>query len=333
MPPVQCSLFLSPSDNERTLQTRSALSSSASTPSVALDAPCIREVCSAVSVAHPTNVHKCETQRYENEMTDFTCHDLTAEGTSTLDGMLTCRSDSFFTGFLRVGALAAVGFNVLEIAEVNQSLAVGTTLSVAGDSTLEGKLTVTGGEGLEIAGPVVISDVLRTNTPHGIVCGGELQVAQDAVLQETLSVAGLATFTRGAAVTSGNLAITALSGARTEAPTLTTSISGVTIFVNPGGSGSLSGSIVFRGTGSTAVVNPGDTVTLTFGQGFNSTMRLFLQTGNNGNPAQTWGGCHWDVTTLGQSTVTMMARGAASDDFGGDGFLYLYYFALTIGFV
>ncbi len=110
--------------------------------------------------------------------------DLTVKGESDLDGMLTCRSNSFFTGFLRVGALAGVGFNVLEIAQINQDLTVG------GDSTLTGNLVVNGANGVMVEGPVVVNDILRTNTPHGIVCGGELQVAQDATLQETLTVQG-----------------------------------------------------------------------------------------------------------------------------------------------
>ncbi len=110
--------------------------------------------------------------------------DLTVDGTSTLDGMITCRSDSFFTGFLRVGALAGVGFNVLEIAQVNQDLTVG------GDGTISGNLTVSGANGLTVEGPVVVDDILRTNTPHGIVCGGELAVAGDATLQESLTVLG-----------------------------------------------------------------------------------------------------------------------------------------------
>lgn len=90
--------------------------------------------------------------------------------TSTFDDSITCRSTAFVTGFLRVGALAAVGYNVLEIAQVNQDL------TVSGNTTLQG--------------PLIVDDLIRTNAPHGIVCGGELHVAQNTVLQETLQVLG-----------------------------------------------------------------------------------------------------------------------------------------------
>ncbi len=132
--------------------------------------------------------------------------DLVVDGTSTLDGMITCRSDSFFTGFLRVGALAGVGFNVLEIAQVNQGLTVGgdATLSgevtVGGSAAVTGNLTVSGANGLFVEGPVVVDDLIRTNAPHGIVCGGELAVAQDATLQETLTVLGDVTLSQSLAV-------------------------------------------------------------------------------------------------------------------------------------
>lgn len=255
--------------------------------------------------------------------------DLLVDGTSTLNNKLTCRGNSFFSGFLRVGALANVGSSVLELVDINQDLTVG------GDSTLAGKLTVNGGEGAFVEGPLVVNDILRTNTPHGIVCGGELQVAQDAVLQETLTVSQLSTFQNGAAVTGGALAITSLKGSQTAAPTFTTTINepGIGIFVNPGGSGRLSGSVVFRGTGASVKISPGETLTLNFGTSFDSTMRVFLQTGNSGDPAKTWGGLHWDVTALDQSSATFMTRGTDTDDFGGDGFLYLYYFVVSIGFI
>jgi hypothetical protein len=263
-------------------------------------------------------------------MTDLVVSgDLTVDGETILNDRITCRSDGFFTGFFRVGALAGVGFNVLEIAQVNQNLTVG------GDSTLDGKLTVNGGEGALVEGPLVVNDILRTNTPHGIVCGGELQVAQDAVLQETLTVSQLSTFKNGAAVTGGDLATTALKGAPTVEPTYTTTISGpgLGIFVNPGGSGQLSGAVVFRGFGESAKISPGETLTLNFAEPFDSTMRVFLQTGNGGDPTKTWGGLHWDVTSLSQTSATFMTRGTDTDDFGGDGFLYLYYFVVSIGFI
>ncbi len=266
--------------------------------------------------------------------------DLTVDGTSTLDGMITCRSDSFFTGFLRVGALAGVGFNVLEALQVNQFATIGgdTTLqgalAVTGETTLSGNLTVSGANGLTVEGPVVIDDILRTNTPHGIVCGGELAVAGDATLQETLTLQGLATLEKGAAITGGDLAVTTIKGSSTSPPTMTTSIDrpGLVTFVNPGGSGRLTGQVVFRGTGASAQVLPGDTVTLDFGTPFNSTMRVFLQT-SAASPTITWGGCSWDITSQDQQRVTMVARGAASDDFGGDNIMSLTYLSLQIGFV
>lgn len=108
-------------------------------------------------------------------MTDLTVTgNLAVKGTSAMDGSLTVRADSFVTGFLRVGALAAVGYNVLEIAQVNQDL------TVSGNTTLQG--------------PLVVDDIIRTNTPHGIVCGGELHVAQDVIMQETLQVNGDCSF-------------------------------------------------------------------------------------------------------------------------------------------
>lgn len=112
---------------------------------------------------------------------------LTVKKESDFDGMITCRSDSFFTGFLRVGALAAVGFNVLEFAQVNQ------TLNVTGNTTMAGNLTVNGEDGLFVEGPLIVNDIIRTNTPHGIVCGGQLAVAQNAVLQAAISVGNNAT--------------------------------------------------------------------------------------------------------------------------------------------
>jgi hypothetical protein len=255
--------------------------------------------------------------------------DLIVDGTSTLNNTLKCRSDGFLTGFLRVGALANVGLSVLEGVQIKQDL------SVVGDSSLDGKLTVNGGDGAFVEGPLIVNDILRTNTPHGIVCGGELQVAQDAVLQETLMVSQRATFKNGAEVTGGEVAITALKGAPTTAPTLTTTINppGLGIFVDPGGSGKLSGSIVFRGTGASVKITPGQTLTLDFAEPFDSTMRVFLQTGNNNNAAQTWGGLHWDVASVDGTSCTFMTRGADTDDFGNDGFLYLYYFIVSIGFI
>lgn len=114
---------------------------------------------------------------------------LTVNGTSELKQKLTVRSDSFFTGFLRVGALAAVGYNVLAIADVQGNLGVG------GDTTLAGNLTVNGANGVSSLGPVIIDDILRTNAPHGIVCGGPLSVANNATLQQGLKVSGSLTVT------------------------------------------------------------------------------------------------------------------------------------------
>lgn len=54
-------------------------------------------------------------------------------------------------------------------------------------------------DSVSIAGPVVVDDLIRTNSPHGIVCGGELHVAQDVTVQETLSVFGLASLSGGSA--------------------------------------------------------------------------------------------------------------------------------------
>lgn len=109
---------------------------------------------------------------------------LTVDGTSDLKQKLTVLSDSFFLGFLRVGALAAVGYNVLAIADVQGNLGVG------GDTILTGNLTVNGANGVSSLGPVIIDDILRTNAPHGIVCGGPLSVANAAKLQQGLTVKG-----------------------------------------------------------------------------------------------------------------------------------------------
>lgn len=117
---------------------------------------------------------------------------LTVRGTSTLNKSLTLRENSFVSGFLRVGSLAAVGYNVLEIAQVNQEL------TVTGNCTFQSALAVLGQ--VDIAGPLIVDDLIRTNTPHGIVCGGELQVAQDATLQETLTVQGNGIFQSALAV-------------------------------------------------------------------------------------------------------------------------------------
>lgn len=146
---------------------------------------------------------------------------LTVDKNATVDGSMTCRSNSFFTGFLRVGALAAVGFNVLEFAQVNQ------TLEVAGDTTMGGSLTVNGGNGLLVEGPVVVDDILRTNTPHGIVCGGQLQVASDASLQGKLTVSGLTT-------PSGGLVLGTIQVGSSD--TLTASNSGQVIAIGQGAS-------------------------------------------------------------------------------------------------
>lgn len=135
---------------------------------------------------------------------DFTVTgNLTVDGRSTMTGMITCRSDSFFTGFLRVGALAAVGFNVLEFAQVNQTLNVlgETTLrgtaSITGNTVLAGDLTVNGVNGILSQGPVIVDDIIRTNPPNGIICGGQLHVAGDAFLQTNLNVAGISSFQTG----------------------------------------------------------------------------------------------------------------------------------------
>lgn len=74
-----------------------------------------------------------------------------------MDKSLTLRSNSFVSGFLRVGALAAVGYNVLEIAQVNQ------TLNVDGDLSLEGDLA--------LAGSLIIDDVAISQNPYIVTCG------------------------------------------------------------------------------------------------------------------------------------------------------------------
>lgn len=109
---------------------------------------------------------------------------LIVDDTSDSKQKLTVRSDSFFTGFLRVGALAAVGYNVLAIADVQGNLGVG------GDTVLAGQLTVNGANGIFVQGPFIVSNNLQTNTPHGIVCGGSLAVAGTTTLQQDLAVSG-----------------------------------------------------------------------------------------------------------------------------------------------
>lgn len=112
---------------------------------------------------------------------------LTVAKDTTLNGKITCRADGFYHGFLRVGALAAVGYNVLAIAFVQQDFGVG------GDTVLTGNLTVNGGDGVLVEGPVIINDILRTNPPHGIVCGGVLAVADNATFQQDIIIQGALT--------------------------------------------------------------------------------------------------------------------------------------------
>ena len=167
---------------------------------------------------------------------------LTVNGTSEMKQKLTVRTDSFFTGFLRVGALAATGYNVLAIADITQNLGVG------GDTTMTGMLTVNGSAGILSEGPVIINDILRTNPPYGIICGGQLAVANVATLQQNLNVGGNVTIsglyakltsltvnnnltvsgkaTLGDATIAGNLNVTSnttLTGAITASGTLVVS--------------------------------------------------------------------------------------------------------------
>ena len=119
--------------------------------------------------------------------------DLTVDGTAVIDDMITCRSNGFFTGFFRVGALAGVGFNVLEFAQINQTLSVGGNTTLAGDAALTtgdllvaaGDLTVGGTSAL--TGDVTLQGALTLATGDLLVTAGNLTVGGSTVLQGELT--------------------------------------------------------------------------------------------------------------------------------------------------
>jgi len=140
--------------------------------------------------------------------------DLTVDGTAVIDDMITCRSNGFFTGFFRVGALAGVGFNVLEFAQINQTLSVGGNTTLAGDAALTtgdllvaaGDLTVGGTSAL--TGDVTLQGALTLATGDLLVTAGNLTVGGTSALTGDVTLQGALTLATGdLLVTAGNLTV------------------------------------------------------------------------------------------------------------------------------
>ncbi len=209
--------------------------------------------------------------------------DLEVQGTTGMNNMATLRSDGFVSGFVRVGALACTGLTSLQAsASVGGSLAVG--------------------------GPLLVDDLIRTSASKGIVCGGELHVAQPATLQDTLSCLG------GLEV-AGDATLETLVSGGGDTPTVTAQLASPNLSAFLATGRTLSGQIQFRGTASPARVVPGDTVTVTFGTPLSSTPRPFLQRARQLG-AISWEGCDWEVAVFGNGGFVMAATGT-SGDFNG----------------
>ncbi len=103
--------------------------------------------------------------------------DLLVEGTSTLNQRLTVRDNGFFTGFFRVGALNGVGFNVLEIAQVNQDLVV------LGTATGKRKVIATAGTDPSLTAADSGALVLMTGATHTVALPAAPPTGTTFVLQ------------------------------------------------------------------------------------------------------------------------------------------------------
>lgn len=126
------------------------------------------------------------TQRDNSRMALNVTGNLIVNRGMTAQQAVTLRDNSFVFGTAQIGALAAVGYNVLE---QDVTLTEPNPLSVGGDMSVGGPNGITMGSGSQLssAGGVLVT------VPHGIVLGGQLEVSGDSVIQGAVDVQGAAT--------------------------------------------------------------------------------------------------------------------------------------------